>query len=395
VQPARAPHPLASLFIGTALLSGVGLFGKSVLIAHLLHAPLWLVTLLLAVALCLPLASPLAMRFRRILAPLVVMALLFASLFVFPRMEALHSTGRGTDQPDCVIVAARHVMSGTWPYDRAQMWSGNPMSCGPAWVAIQSPSIALMSYSGNLVTFWAVCLGLLTLSIGWSATAACLSLLCLSPGFWLAACNGSDFLTFGIATAALFATLRRFRSKPAARVALAIAAAALGQFRAATLLLPAFLTGWLGRRTAFLSGLLSLCVEAGYIVWNASSFVADGPLHIAVKLTNHQLFSKQPFLTSIELTLPVLAVAGLVILLPKLHGRAGLLTYFSVIFILPSLLDFTKKKQMYGTYINMLQYWEGALWLCACLPLFALLFVDRSGRILEPPHGASATPAVE
>jgi hypothetical protein len=379
------------LYVGTAMLSGVGLLGKSALIAHLLHSPVWPVALLLTAALCLPLGRRFAIRFRHILAPLVIVAILAASLFVFPRMEALHSTGRGTDQPDCVIVAARHVMSGTWPYHRTEMWSGNPMSCGPGWVAMQSPSIALAGYSGNLILFWAICLGLLALSIGWSATAALLSLLCLSPAFWLAACNGSDFLTFGIAAAALFAILRRFHSNPAARVATAFAAALLGQFRVATLLLPAFLTKWLGRKSALAAVLLSLIVEAGYILWNAPSFIADGPLHLAVKLTNHHFFSTQPLLASLELTLPVLAAASFVIfLLPKVHGLRGLLGYFSVIFILPSLLDFAKKKHLYGTYTDMLQYWEGALWLCACLPLFALLLTSGPGG---KPERAEQQPA--
>ena len=375
------PYVLRWAYILIASFSGLGLLAKALLLSRLLNLPVLVVSVLLAAALCLPLFWAVAFRFRFVLAPAVMLTLLVAFFVAFPKIESLHSSGRGTDQPDCVIVAARNLMSGAWPYQSSEMWTKNPMSCGPGWVALQAPAIETVGYSGNMLLLWAACLVVLGCAAGWSATAGMLALVSLSPAFWLAAANGSDFLTFGIAALALFAALQRFGSTAKVRVPLGLIAGLLGQFRVATLLLPAFLTKWLGRKMAFVATLFSLGIEAGFIVWNAPGFIADGPLHIALKLTNHHIFSTQPMLALLELLVPLMVVASaLIFFTGRIRPKFNLVLYFAVIFILPALLDLPKKKHLYGNYTDMLQYWEGALWLSACLPLFAFLLVEQRAR---------------
>jgi hypothetical protein len=135
-----------ALYLAIALLSGVGLAGKIALIRKVLPLPTPAVVMVVGVAICLPLLWPLALRFRFVLAPLAITGLLFAPLVLFPKVQQLHSVGRGTDQSDCVIVAANELTAGHWPYQQDKMWSHNPMSCGPGWVAAQAPLVKTLGY---------------------------------------------------------------------------------------------------------------------------------------------------------------------------------------------------------------------------------------------------------
>lgn len=369
------------IYAGIAIVSSLEMFGKINLLGHAIPLPKAAIAGLLAICVCLPLAWAVAIRWRRVIAPMTIVLLLLALLVGFPKVQELHRTGRGTDQPDCVIVAASHMMRGEWPYQRAEMWTRNPMSCGPGWTALQAPMVTTVGYAGDMIVIWAVSLGALTWVIGWSDTAALLTLLCLSPAFWMAALNGSDFLPFGLAVTALLAVLEKVGQSLPKRMALGALAGMLGQFRIATLLLPAFLARRLGRAAAMAGVLLSLLFEVAFLRWNAASFISDGPLHIAFKATSMHLISTQPLAASIEICLPVLALAvGTVLLAGRFRERVGVVAYFGVIFLIPALLDLVKKHSKYGWNLNMLQYWEGGLWLSACLPLLALLAVSGEGE---------------
>ena len=369
------------IYAATAALSGIGLFGKLTLLQRIIPAPVPLLTALLALGLLAPLFWSVAIRRRMIVAPVTLGLLLVSVVFVFPRVEELHKTGRGTDQPDCVILVANHLMQGQWPYRRAEMWTRNPMSCGPGWSALQAPATRAFGYSGNMVILWSACLLVIISTVGWSDTAALLTLLCLSPAFWLAATNGTDFLTFGLAVTALLAALERAGRSAPRRFLLAVVAGVLAQFRMATLLLPAFLAEKLGRAYAFGAVLLALACEVGFIFWNAPAFIADGPLHIAFKATHLHLFSTHPLLASIEMSVPALLAAAVIITAStRIRDRVSIAMYFCAVFVIPSLLDLIGKSYAYASYTDVLQYWEGSLWLSGCLPLFAYLAVMAADR---------------
>jgi hypothetical protein len=87
--------------------------------------------------LCAPFAIRFGRRYIVYVSSLVLIGIIVFLTIIAPRFAALHEAGRGTDQGDCVVIAASRLASGLWPYDSIHMWSHNPMSCGPAWVVFQ------------------------------------------------------------------------------------------------------------------------------------------------------------------------------------------------------------------------------------------------------------------
>ena len=364
---------LGLLYLLTAIASGLGLLGKIALVKRLVPLPSPMLLLLVVAGMLLPLAAPYALRFRYVLAPLVAVILVATFSIIFPKVQQMHSIGRGTDQPDCVIVAANGMMAGQWPYQRDKLWSHNPMSCGPGWVALQAPIVKSAGYPTNLVAVWSISLLTIFLAAGWDTTASLLTLLGLSPGLWLTAANGTDFLSFGIAVAALTAAASRVQKK---KLLFILAVGLVAQFRLPTLLLPVFFTRQIGRFAAILSTVFALGCQVAFLYWNAGSFIADGPLHILFKLTNAHLLSTDRSLAAVEITLPILCAALVVSYLETLLKlRYSLLLYLSALFFLPAILDLARKVQLYRTPLKTLAFWEGSMWISACLPLVALAFV--------------------
>ena len=274
--------------------------------ARLLPLPPALLLVLIFVAMLLPLAWPYAIRYRFLIAPLVIAGLAGIFLVVFPKVQQMHSIGRGTDQPDCVIRCFERINGGQLALPERQAVVAHPMSCGPGWVALQAPVVKTAGYPVNLAAIWLVSLLAVRWALGWSSTASLLTLLGLSPGLWLAAANGTDFLSFGIAVAALIAVASRLEKR---RWVFILLAGLVAQFRMPTLLVPAFFTRQTGRLAALTATGFALCCQVGFLYWNASSFIADGPLHILFKLTNAHLISSNRLLAALEITLPILAAA--------------------------------------------------------------------------------------
>jgi hypothetical protein len=328
------------------------------------------------IGICLPLCWPLALRARRILAPLTLLGLVVTSLVVFPKIQQLHSIGRGTDQPDCVIVAANAMMSGEWPYQREKLWTHNPMSCGPGWVAIQAPLVRAAGYRWDLIGLWTVSIVVCVWAQGWSAVSALLSLLCICPGLWLAAANGTDFLPFGVALAALVAAIGKLRRRSVVFVAVA---GALAQFRFPLLLLPAFFAKQVGRAAAMWATTLAVISQLVLLVWRPGSYIADGPMFVFSKLVGTHLFSLRPALACIELGVPALLAAFVIsVYEERFQYRWSLLSYIYLIFLPPAFLDLWHKMALYGDPFKALGFWEGGVWVLAGLPLTAMMFLLTS-----------------
>ena len=114
-----------------------GVLGKVQLVQRIFPVPLAVLYPIVIAWIFLPLTWSSALRARRILAPLVLLGIVVSSLLIYPHMQDLQKrTGRGTDQPDCVTVAAKGIATGHWPYDTSRMWDHMPMSCGPGWVLL-------------------------------------------------------------------------------------------------------------------------------------------------------------------------------------------------------------------------------------------------------------------
>jgi hypothetical protein len=378
VAQARANRSAAILYICVAVFSGLGLLGKTSLLRSLLPLPPLALELILAIGLALPLFWPVALRFRKIVSAAFLVALAGVFLVIFPRIERMHSQGRGSDQPDCIINVSHSLMNAQWPYNRANLWSGNPMSCGPGWVALQAPAVQAAGYRWSLILCWACAVAAIFAAIGWSSTSALLSLIALSPGLWLAASNGSDFLTFGIVVAALYLAAERLRKVRAVSILVLAVLALVSQFRFPTMLVPAFMRKQIGRKGMIWASALAIGCQSLFLFWNTKSFIDDGPLHLFHKLTNSSALSTRPSVIAVEVILPlVFAIVAVVAFEERTRWRWSLLTFLLAIFFVPAALDIVAKYHLYGSIPRALEFWEGGVWICGCLPLAAAMLVTE------------------
>ena len=364
-----------AVYIGVAVMSGAGLLGKISLLRSLLPFPTWALQLFIALSLALPLLWPIALRFRKAVATAFLIALAGVFLVVFPRIERMHSKGRGSDQPDCIIAVSHSLVAAEWPYERGRLWSQNPLSCGPGWVALQTPAVQVVGYRWSLIVCWACAIAAIIGAVGWSSASALLSLIALSPGLWLAASNGSDFLTFGIAIAALYLASDRTEAFRFVKVVLL---ALVAQFRFPTMLVPAFLRKQIGRAGVIWASALALGCQLIFLFWNSKSFINDGPLHLFYKLTNSSALSMKPLVVSAEVILPlVFAIVAVVVFEEHTRWRWNLLVFLGGVFCLPAILDLVTKYHLYGTVPRALEFWEGGVWICGCLPLAAGMLISE------------------
>lgn len=181
------------VYVLVSILSGLGLVGKQDMIRAILHTRGLYVEIVTVLFIVMPLMWPVAVKASRFLAPVALAGFAGTILVVYPHVVQLHAVGRGSDQADCVIVAAGELAHGNWPYQRVQLWSHNQMSCGPGWAAIQAPLIVPLGYRFALLVIWAASLISLLILTGWKTTSAFIILVFLSPGTWLSAADGTDF----------------------------------------------------------------------------------------------------------------------------------------------------------------------------------------------------------
>jgi hypothetical protein len=371
--PTGSPAVWVALYLATAILSSLGLLGKVSLLQRILPLPTPLLAVALCAGVCLPLFWPLVLRIRYFLAPLVLVGFFFTSLVVFPKVEQLHAVGRGSDQPDCVIVAANEMMSARWPYRPDKIFTHNAMSCGPGWVAMQAPVVKTLGYRWDLIAVTVVSLAVCLWAQGLSMVCGLVALLGVCPGFWLAASNGTDFLPFGIALAALFTAAGKLKR---GSVLFVVVAGLLAQFRVPTLLLPVFFTKRVGKAAALSATVLAIATEIVFLLWNPASFVSDGPMHVLFKLTQKHLFSSNPIVTSLEIGLPLLLAAIVLTLWEERSAHPwGLFVYMYAIFFPPAVIDVFRKIALYHEPLKAIGFWEGGLWILACLPVTAVVLI--------------------
>ncbi len=362
-------------FVLLAIASGLGIAGKLSLIARITHLPQVVAGVVVAVALCLPLLWRVAIRYSRVVAPLLVVGILAASVLIYPKIAGLHAEGRGSDQADCVIVAAQKMTALRFPYGQGFLWSKHPMSCGPGWVLLQAPAVRLAGYSFNLILLWALSLFTLNRTIGRSRTLAFAALLALAPGVWLGAANGSDFVTFGVVLAAIVAAA----SVPGKSQIVATLAAVLAfQFRPPAILLAGFLRQPLGRGRAVTLGLAAILLQLAFALVDPPDFNRFGPFFLWRKVVSTGGPVDHPLLLALAIT------AGLILgLLATLQlGRyvsplAGSLGFLALLLVPMAMLNLLRYIQEFGLNRQALGLWEGGVWLTACLPLAALAVAMR------------------
>ena len=372
---------MVAIYIIVSIISGIGLLGKVQLLDRVLHLPMVATVSLIASGLCAPLFWRFALRNRRPIAILFVMGILASSLVVYPKVAALHSIGRGSDQADCIVVAAQKTSSLQWPYKRSFLWSGNPMSCGPGWVMLQSIFVRAAGYGINLIIFWSVALFFIARTIGTQKTLSFLALLAFAPGLWLCAWNGSDFLTFGISIAALtLLILRGNRYRPF----FILIAAMVFQFRSPVAIMPGFLRKNVGFRTALMTGLIAIVFQVGFLMWDPLDYIESGPLYLIHKVLGASMSVGRPSVLIFYVS--VSFVFGLCCALwvgKRIDPALSSLCFLMVFFGVPALLNLISKLRDMGAILPALGVWEGGVWLTACVPLAALLAVERGSAQIE------------
>jgi hypothetical protein len=387
IEAAVAPSALKpltakSLYMASAILSGLGLLGKASLLVRVTHLPHWLAVPLVALSLCLCFLWQLAVRFRKVLAPIVFVLLLAFFWIVFPRVQNLHKQGRGSDQADCVIVATNRSVQRKWPYEPSEMPSKNAMSCGPGWVAAQAPATHFLGYRWNLILCSVIALIVIGSQIGWEKTAAIIALIGLSPGTWLTAANGSDFLTFGIVLLAFCAVVGRPKHSSYFWWCAALVLGLIAQFRFVTLWIPAFFLKQMPRAATIGAWVIGTAFQFGFFLWNPYGYVHNGPLHIAAKLMRTGILSNTTVIAGTELCLAsALGFVSLSFIASRTRAKQPLLFFLFLIFFLPGCQDFILKCHLYGNVLQALEFWEGGIWIQACVPLAAAALVAATSPI--------------
>ena len=362
-----------SLYLLVAVSSGLGLLGKAQLVRRIIPVPAAVVYPVILLFIILPFAWPLALRARRLLGPLVCLGIVCASVFIYPRMQALQKAGRGSDQPDCVIVAAHGMASLQWPYDTAKLWTHDPMSCGPGWVMMQTPAIIAIGYRWNLVVLWAVAVLLLRPRLGRDMTAGLLTLVGLSAVTWVAASDGTDFLPFGILLAALFLAVQApSRFYPALLVLVTLVV----QFRFPMLILPILFFPSRRLYHGLLVSIVAFSFQLFFLLWRPEAYIAGGPLHLFYKLTHSHLFAVARWTATLEISIIFAVMVCVALAIRKFVATpwAGF-GYLLALTVIPAALDLVQKHREMGSLLAALGIWEGANWMSGCLPLAALFLV--------------------
>ena len=377
-------------YTSLAIVSGFGLLGKLQVLRRVIHLPVNILTPVVLAWICLPLLWKLALRFRFFLAPAVIVGILVSSLVIFPRMADLQKTGRGTDQPDCVIVAAKALAVHSWPYDHMRMWSRTPMSCGPGWVAMQTPAVVLMSYRWNLLALWTLAVLLMRTRLQTHAIAGFLSLLGLAVATWVTACDGTDFLPFGLLVSGIMVALD---SRSRYDVATLILLIFVAQFRFPMLIIPILLLPAWRIRQAICVSVIGFSCYIGFLLWHPSLFVSDGPLHLFSKLIGAHMLSGARWTAMLEVSMIfAVSLAAAIVARLLLSSRWLALAYLLVLAGGPAIVDLHSKYRVYGSISSAFGIWEGVSWLGGCLPMAALYLLSGTreisfeGSVSEPIH---------
>jgi len=121
---------------------------------------------------------------------------------VFPIADSRSEIGKGSDADDAVIISAKALWEGKYPYSERTYLKG-PISIGPGWLILISPFGQSKSIFAFMVPtfFLLVVLGIRKITGGWASSGTLVLLLAISPAFWEASATGHDLPAAGLALA--------------------------------------------------------------------------------------------------------------------------------------------------------------------------------------------------
>jgi hypothetical protein len=393
---ARLRAVVLGTYLLSAVLTGVSVLVRADLVTSIVPVPSFLAVAVLSVGFLLPLFYTYLIRLRKYLAPAVMVGVWVVVVLAPPKVTKLHEHGRGTDQGDCVIVGVERLTHGQWPYDVTRMWSGNPLSCGPNWLVLHAPLILVASYPIAMAVLFTASATVVAALRGWQFTSVFITLVGLSPGFWVSFVDGNDFVTFGMCVVAVI-VLAESTSRWA-RVVGAVLSVLVAHFRVPFVLLPA--VALINRRSprilaittrnAVIASAVSVAVFVGFYLWEPQRMVSEGPLHVLGKFSS---------MLGVTLNTGVLALAfvGVSILLAALVSRlpsqVNVLFYCVALLIPVSLLSLVSSVKSGSTLTHAFEFWEGLSWLTAlvCISAFVLTGQLQETKELGPSRPADVT----
>lgn len=129
---------------------------------------------------------------------ILILFILTANYLVYPIADSLKLQGKGSDQDDALIVTAKNLLSGKYPYEARTYHPGNPISAGPGWI-ILNMVFSLKGLYFLLTPFYILLLVLLLRKIsGGFYLSNLFILLCMSSlAFWETMVVGSDMFAIG------------------------------------------------------------------------------------------------------------------------------------------------------------------------------------------------------
>jgi len=373
---------VASLYTVVASITGMTLLSKAHLLVAVTHKPQILPVAYagIAVMAVLPFFYKWLLRWSALLSPAAIVGMAVCTGVVQPKVAALlHGS----------------MMGGLWPYDSASMWSHDPMSCGPGWVALHIPFLSVLSYPLTMLTILLLCFGLLVLSAGLTETKRFVTLVALVPGFWLSLVDGNDFGTFAVILVVLVAAVQSYGANAAIIALSTVIAVLVSQFRLPFLLLPLVILFGIGGkvRLSLIATVLSIAIWFIFYWIEPVRFVTEGPMHIVGKLSG---------LMHIQVLFGLM-MAGIAVGMVLVYGVAAkfrlvdsVMIYVAAIVLPASALDFVGKYQSLGGFTDALQFWEGEAWLTAVACVAAWGLAHRfPTRVLKAPPNSAPRPAVK
>ena len=342
------------IYLVSAILTGLAVFGKAPLIADIVPVGGGVVYAACALSCLAPLLYRQFRKVARLLAiPIVVTVWLVALVVQSRLLEHLHSQGRGTDQGDCITVGITQLLHGSWPFDRDLMWSHNPMSCGPGWLVTHVPA-AVIGYPATMAALFTGAVLPVYLKRGREAAANFVVLLALTPGFWLSYANGNDFVTFGVIVVAVSVLTNRWLS--------GLGALVLSQFRLPFVLLPAVLRTRRWKPLAALTSAVSVVIYVGFLWWSPGLMMTDGPLHVLDKSTNLLGLPGGRVTATVVFVVATVVVTAIAL---RFSARYSALVYLILTLAPLAVASLATTIHEQHGVIDILGHWEGVSWLTA------------------------------
>ena len=381
------PLILIGLAVGILFLPGLRTFYKYLPYPDLL----WIIFLLAESAVLFGLFSK---RFPRLLLWLANPYLIFTVFLIlilvvwngYPIADGLKTQMRGSDQDDCVILGASHLLNLHYPYTE-RSYFGNPCSTGPGMLLLYLPFVWIHAYAlGATTVLAALCVILKKIQNSWFFVGLFLTILlsCLALDELLIV--GSDLVGLGLGIAILGVAIPKVVShrRYSVLILLGLLCGLISASRLNFLLLFPFISlviffhSKISALIFFASALFSSLVPS--IVLYIHDSVHFTPLHLASKAG--LLLSPSAITVSLCFC-AILGIGALVL------GKRSLQALPSCLFLIlfPMLLSLALADLSQRNF-DFAQ-WEGANYLIPTIPLVAFFLA----KFIAAPHTSKSKPA--